>query len=101
MYLLNRQLKNVHCKGKGIDDFLEFISYEENIRARSLVLEAIDNKIVRYDIPKFSYVFASSETPILIVPDKFVFRKFDYLCDTLLSKGNENLWERFRKETIE
>jgi hypothetical protein len=93
--------KEKTLQGKGIDDFLQFISFDENIRARSLILEAIDKKIVRYDIPKFSYVFASSETPILVVPDKHVPRKFDYLCDTLLSKGNENLWERFRKETID
>ena len=99
--IARQQTKEKTTQGKGIDDFLQFISFDENIRARSLVLEAIDKKIVRYDIPKFSYIFASSETPIVVVPDKHVPRKFDYLCDTLLSKGNENLWEKFRKEVID
>jgi hypothetical protein len=87
--------------GKGIDDFLSFISFEENINARALILNAISTQRVRYDIPKFSYIYASSEIPVLIIPDKYVPRKFDYLCEFLLSKNNEAAWERFRKECVD
>lgn len=87
-------------KGKGTDDFLEFISYDELIYARALILDAIDRKLVRYDVPKFSYIYAESNVPVAIVPDKHRPRKFDYLCDYLLAKTNETMWEKFRKEVI-
>jgi hypothetical protein len=87
--------------GKGIDDFLQFISFEENIKARALILDAISRGIVRYDIPKFSYIYASSDMPVLVVPDKHVSRKFDYLCEFLLAKNNEPAWEKFRKECVD
>ncbi len=87
-------------KGKGTDDFLEFISYDELIYARALILDAIDRKLVRYDLPKFSYIYVESGVPIVIVPDKHRARKFDYLCDFLLEKHNTAMWEKFRKEII-
>jgi hypothetical protein len=91
--------KSLH--GKGIDDFLQFISFEENIKARALILDAISRGIVRYDIPKFSYIYASSDMPVLVVPDKHVSRKFDYLCEFLLAKNNETSFEKFRKECVD
>jgi hypothetical protein len=93
--------KEKTIQGKGIDDFLQFISFDNVIKARALILEAISRGIVRYDIPKFSYVYVSSEMPILIIPDKHVSRKFDYLCEFLLAKNNESSWEKFRREVID
>lgn len=97
----NKQaFKEKNGQGKGIDDFLTFISFEELIRARALILDAISSGVVKYDIPKFSYVYASSGTPVVIVPEKHRPRKFDYLCDILLAKTNDAGWEKFRKEVI-
>jgi hypothetical protein len=93
--------KEKTIQGKGVDDFLQFISFDNVIKARALILEAISRGIVRYDIPKFSYIYASSEMPVLVIPDKHVSRKFDYLCEFLLAKNNESSWEKFRREVID
>ena len=87
-------------KGKGTDDFLDFIQYDELIFARALILDAINRRIVKYDMPKFTYVYAGSDLPIVIVPDKHRGRKFDYLCDYVLAKTNSVAWEKMRKEVI-
>jgi hypothetical protein len=87
-------------KGKGTDDFLDFIQYDELIFARALILDGINRKIIKYDMPKFTYVYAGSDLPIVIVPDKHRGRKFDYLCDYILAKTNTVAWEKLRKEII-
>jgi len=86
--------------GKGIDDFLEFLNYDDIIRARALVLDAIDRGVLLYDKVKFTYVYASTNVPLLIVPEKYKHRKFDALCDFLLAPTNATAWEKFRKEVI-
>lgn len=85
---------------RGTDDFLDFISFDELVNARALILDAISRKLVKYDLPKFSYVFTESDVPIVIVPDKHRARKFDYLCDYLLAPTNKTAWEKFRREVI-
>ena len=94
-----REYEKEH-KGKSINEFLRFIEYDELINARALILDAIDRQIVRYDIPKFTYIYGGTDTPIVIVPEKHRPRKFDYLCDFLLAKPNAAEWEKFRKEAI-
>lgn len=87
--------------GKGVEEFLEFINYDDAIRARALIIDAIDRKLVVYDKVKFTYIYASSNQPLLIIPDKAKTRKFDYLCDYLLSAPNAVAWEKFRREVID
>ena len=87
-------------KGKGTDDFLDFIQYDELIYARALILDGITRRIIKYDMPKFTYVYADTDTPLVIVPEKHRGRKFDYLCDYVLAKTNGVVWEKLRKEII-
>jgi hypothetical protein len=86
--------------GKGVEDFLDFLNYDDMIRSRALVLDAIDRKIVLWDAVKFTYVYGSTNVPLMIVPEKNKHRKFDALCDFLLAPTNNAAWEKFRKEVI-
>lgn len=86
--------------GKGIDEFLDFLNYDDIIRARALVLDAIDRGVLLYDKVKFAYIYASTNVPLLIVPEKYKHRKFDALCDFLLAPTNSAAYEKFRKEVI-
>jgi hypothetical protein len=87
-------------EGKGTDAFLEFIQYDDVIRARSLILEALDRKLVKYDMVRFTYIYTSTNTALLVVPEKHKARRFDYLCEYLLGKVNAPAWEKFRHEVI-
>lgn len=86
--------------GRGIEEFLDFINFDDLLKARALVLHAIDAGIIQYDKVKFTYVYESTGTPLLIVPEKAKGEKFDYLCQFLLAKTNASAWEKFRKEVI-
>jgi len=86
--------------GRGIDEFLDFVSYDDAIKARALILHAIDAGIIQYDRVKYTYVYESTGTPLLIVPEKAKNEKFDYLCKFLLAPTNAPAWEKFRKEVV-
>jgi hypothetical protein len=86
--------------GRGIDEFLEFINYSDAIKARALVLHAIDKGIIQYDRVKYCYIYETTGNPLLIIPEKAKHEKFDYLCNFLLQPSNAPAWEKLRKEVI-
>jgi len=86
--------------GRGIEEFLDFVNYDEIIKARALILHAIDAGIVQYDKVKFCYIYESTGNPLLIIPEKAKHEKFDYLCNFLLQPVNKPAWEKLRKEVI-
>jgi hypothetical protein len=95
-----QKVKETTGTGRGIEEFLDFVNYDDIIKARALVLHAIDAGIIQYDKVKFTYIYESTGTPLLIVPEKAKGEKFDYLCQFLLAKTNAPAWEKLRKEVI-
>jgi hypothetical protein len=91
--------KKTTGKGKGFDEFFELIEFDDSVRARTLIMYALDNGLITYDESTQKYEY-SSGSALLEVPDNKRYSAFDYLADYLFNEINVNHWERFRKEVV-
>lgn len=91
--------KKVTGKGKGYDEFFELIEFDDSVRARTMIMFALDNGLVIYDDASQEYKF-SNGSDLLKVPDNKRYTAFDYLADYLSNDLNVKYWEQFRKEVV-
>lgn len=85
--------------GKGFDEFFELIEFDDSVRARTMIMHALDSGLVTYDQEKQKYAY-SNGSDLLDVPDKKKYEAFDYLASHLANEVNVKQWEMFRKEVI-
>ncbi len=91
--------KKTSGAGKGFDDFFKLIEFDDSVRARTMMMYALDNGIVTKDDSAQKYLYSSGSV-LLTVPDNKKYSPFDYLAGYLLNEVNKKEWDRFRKEVI-
>jgi hypothetical protein len=92
--------KVVTGSGKGFDEFFDLINFDDAVRQRSLIMHALDEGKIKYDVTKIRYNYASG-SPLLDVPDRSKDEPFDYLASYLGNPVNEKAWDLFTKEVVD
>ena len=92
--------KSITGEGKGFKEFFELCDFDDSVRARSLIMHALDTDQLTYDEDKHIYAYGEGGE-LLHVPEKYKYESFDYLATHLSNKLHSKEWELFKKEVID